>query len=94
MMNSGTNIGKHGSVAGFIWRFEDNPLKKGEKIQIGETRRVKRPVIQYDEFWDEIDRFDSIMEAEKALGVTKFHISSVCMKKRKSSLGFRWKYVE
>ncbi len=50
---SGAASGKHGSAAGFIWRFEDNPLKKGEKIQIGETRRVKRPVIQYDEFWDE-----------------------------------------
>ena len=89
---SGAAKGKHKSAAGFIWRFEDNPLKKGEKIKIGYTRRVKSPVIQYDEDWTEIDRFESIMKAEKALGVDKSHISSVCKGDRKFSLGFRWKY--
>ncbi len=91
---AGAANGKHKSAAGFIWRFEDDPLKKGEKIKIGKTLRVKRPVIQYDKDWSEIDRFDSIMEAEKALGVTKSHISSVCKDDRKSSLGFYWKYTE
>nr|QBK85444.1 MAG: uncharacterized protein LCMAC101_00310 [Marseillevirus LCMAC101] len=89
---SGAARGKHKSAAGFVWRFEDNPLSDKENIQIGYTLRVKSPVIQYDKDWDEIDRFDSIMEAEKALGVTKSHISSVCMKDRKFALGFRWKY--
>jgi hypothetical protein len=91
---AGAAKGKHNSAAGFVWRFADDPLKEGEKIQIGETRRIKSPVIQYDEFWDEIGRFDSIMEAEKALGVNKSHISSVCKGDRKFSLGFRWKYCE
>lgn len=91
---SGAAKGKHHSAAGFIWRFADDPLKKGEEIKIGKTRRIKSPIIQYDEFWDEIDRFDSIMEAEKALGVSKSHISSVCMKNRKFSLGYRWKYAD
>lgn len=91
---SGAASGKHKSSAGFIWRFEDSPLKKGEKIKIGKTLRVKSPVVQYDKDWTEIARFDSIMKADKALGVNKSHIGSVCRGDRNFALGFRWKYAE
>jgi hypothetical protein len=91
---SGAAKEKHKSAAGCGWRFADNPLKEGEKIQIGKTLRIKSPVIQYDKNWSEINRFDSIMEAEKALGVSNSHIGSVCKGDRKFSLGFRWKYTE
>ena len=51
-------------------------------------------VAQIDPKTDEIIHiFASIAEAEKATGNGK-HIGSVCLGKRKTTKGYKWKYVK
>ena len=38
--------------------------------------------------------YESIAEAQRALGVEKSHIGNVCTGRRKSSLGYTWKYIK
>lgn len=78
-----------GTSNGYIWRFESEPL---EKDYIHPKSKDKKPVIQYDKEWNEINRFDSIASAQLSLGVKKSHIGTVCLGKRKEALGYYWKY--
>ena len=48
------------TAGGYIWRFENEPLREGEKIVLNSK---KKSIIQYDNNGDEITRYDSITDA-------------------------------
>ena len=53
----------------------------------------KISVMQYDKNNNYLQTFDSIVEAQKYLGITDSHISECCSGKRKSAHGYIWKYA-
>jgi len=80
--------------------------RKGEKhplFGIGHTNETKikmrslsqdrsKTVIQLDLNGKEINRFPSIMEAQRVTGIAKQSISPVCHGKHKQAGGFQWKF--
>lgn len=68
-------------------------LTEEAKKKISKT--LSNAVYQINPDTDEIiKKFDSIYDAAKELGVNKIsHISDVCKGKRKTTLGFKWRYV-
>lgn len=75
-------------------------LKKNniEIISSAQHSKIKsgKKVLQIDKNSDKIlNEFNSIAEAERALGKRrKTHIGNVCNGKRKTCLGFKWKFKE
>lgn len=65
---------------GFIWKYKDK------------TKKSVRPVIQYDLDMNEINRFDSSMDAARALGVKCYGIKDCCKGLLKTSHGYIWRY--
>lgn len=57
-------------------------------------REAKKMVAMLDKETNEIIKvFPSIMEAERYFNTSKTHISTVCKGKRKTALGYGWKYI-
>ena len=51
-------------------------------------------VAQIDKDTNEIlNVFPSTKEAERAMGATGHHIAQVCNGKRKTTYGYKWKYI-
>ena len=75
-------------------------LKKNniEIISSAQHSKIKsgKKVLQIDKNSDKIlNEFNSIAEAERALGKRrKTHIGNFCNGKRKTCLGFKWKFKE
>jgi len=63
-------------------------------IYIIEDMDVSKSVLQMTKDGKEINRFHSILDASKALGIDSSGISKVCKGKRKTTGGFVWKYCE
>ena len=81
--------GKRKSAYDFQWKnyYE-------EKIEPYLNRCGKaRPVIQYDENWNEIKRYDTVTAASQATMTDASLISRVCKNGNKAS-GYYWKYAE
>lgn len=55
-------------------------------------KKASVPVLQISLAGNVINRFESIKDAERYLGLKNSHISECCMGKRKTSNGFHWKY--
>lgn len=80
---------KH-TALGKIWRFRNEPAPKPYK-------RVFSKVIQYDLNMNQIEKYDSIVEALIALGKNKksrVSIVNCCRGRAKSAYGFIWRYAE
>ncbi len=61
------------------------------------TNAAMKPVVMLDKNTnEELKRFDSVSDAERFLGVEpgKSHIIAVCQEKRKTALGYKWKYAD
>lgn len=67
-------------------KFED----MGKPYENG--KYVKAPVDMYDMSLNFIKRFDSIMDAQRFLGINRSHISDVCKGRRLSYNGYIWRY--
>ncbi len=89
----GSNIGnvcsgKLFSALGYRWSYETANAPPRD-------HRRKRKVVQIDKKTGKIlEVYDSITDATKAFGKKRSDIGSVCQGKIKSSLGYRWKYLE
>ena len=59
----------------------------------GLHKSMTRKVQQYSRKGEYIKTFSSILEASKSTGANDRHISAVCLGKRKTTGGFKWKYV-
>ncbi len=74
----------------------------GNKYALGKTRSKEfkltmnshnfKPVLQYDLNMNFIKEWKSIKSASKELKINSGHIGQVCMNKRNSIGGFKWKY--
>lgn len=71
-------------------RYQGKGCPKCALKKIGEKKAVK--VNQYDKNGKYIQTFNSITEARKKTGATK--IIEVCKKRRKTSGGYIWKYLD
>lgn len=52
----------------------------------------KKPVMKFDKLGNFIQKYDSISDASKDVGISFGLISEVCKKKRKSAGGYIWRY--
>ena len=57
------------------------------------NRRGKK-IIQFDKNGNEIKIFPSLMQVVRELGLSKSDLSQCCNGKRKTTGGYRWKYIE
>lgn len=74
----------------YIWRWEDDPLSVSELHNHKYWGKV--PILQYDLDGNYIQTFDSLSTAAKAVGASWQNIQRVCMGKRKTTHGYKWKY--
>jgi len=92
----GINKSCHSSylkAGGYIWQFKDgsSPIKIDKKIVY---IRPKKPVYQIDTKTGTIlSKFASVKEASEKTGAIIQKIGQVCLGKRKTHFGYKWKYV-
>lgn len=67
---------------------------KMKKSQMSVGNNNATPVLQFDKSGKFIKQFDCEIDAIKELKAKSNHISEVCRGKRKSFLGYFWKYKE
>lgn len=98
---------KHGTIHGYIWKFQDDPitgeeiannLKQAEEnrkkaVGVAVLKRCCKKVNQYDLNGNYIRTFSSVNEAGRTLGKGHGCIARVCRGEGKVSYGFIWKYV-
>lgn len=83
---------KHAWETGLI--DKEKMKKLGKKYIELNCRNNKKPVCQLTKEGRIINKFKSIIEAEKQTGISNKHISSVCKNKRKTTGGYVWRYIE
>ena len=76
---------------GYIWIFKDELTQLNIKDRQKSYKKIS--VMQYDKNNNYLQTFDSIVEAQKHLGINDSHISECCSGKRKSAHGYIWKYA-
>lgn len=80
-------------VREYQWCYQKNLHER-----LGKEARPKKtsakPIIQYDLDGKEIKKWKSITQVCEVLGYSDSHISQCCKKKRQSSNGFQWRYVD
>ncbi len=86
--------GNRKSAGGYQWRY----LEGNIVLNIGKIKRLHsgkpKKVAQYTKDNKLVNVFNSIKEAADALKIQSSSIVSVCKKKRKSTYGYVWKYIE
>ena len=90
--------GEMSKAHGYLWQYYD---KDKEEQSWNEELKIKklqaRPIIQYDKDMNEINRFNSINEATRAMGrePIKFTgIGAVCNGRHKTALGYIWRFAD
>jgi hypothetical protein len=56
------------------------------------SQKFSKPVIQLSNDGKKVNRFSSMLEAERATGISNGNISSACSGKRSTAGGYKWKY--
>lgn len=84
-MNYGTRILRQINSTDYTTERRKNIARKNGKA-------AAKSVLQISRTGEIINRFDSIVEAQKALSVKRSHIVECCRGKRKSSNGYLWRY--
>lgn len=84
--------GKQYTACGYVWRYKGEPFGK----YIEKDKRFRKCAV-YDLNDILIGTFDSILDACNHLGIdykkASSHISQCCQGKRKTTNGYKWKYV-
>ena len=81
--------GKRNKCGGYGWKYK-NP---DALSNVGKGSGFK-PVIQLSLDGEFIAEYESISEANRALGVKESHIGQVCRGQRQISNGYKWKYKQ
>lgn len=89
--------GKRKTAAGFQWRLEDadsekhniDPVEYSDSVQNPGTGR---PVVQIDEDGVVVNRFNSISEASRVVGVDVKSIRAAASGKQKKAAGYYWMF--
>jgi len=99
---------KNKTAGGFIWIFKDrfskklleekikkaNSPKKSSPIETGYkiSKKLNKPVLQYDSEENLIKEWSSIKEAAKFYNIHSSNIGNCCRNTQKTSNGFIWKF--
>lgn len=76
-------------------RFDSEAQRKAHKINIRKaTAKNRKAIIQLDKSGNEINRYESIVDAGRATGTNITHISLCAKGKHKTSGGYVWRYAE
>ena len=84
-------MGKHKQGGGFIWLYDEDIDKIGERTLKAHPNAKK--VRQFDLNGNLIKEWNSATEACKELGVNKAALSECCQGKRKQTKGYIWKFL-
>lgn len=86
--------GERKNTAGFQWRFKNDPSFKKGLCDIGPIiKKVhSNAVFRFDLKGKYMDKYPSLKEASKAVGVTVGAISASLKTAQKTSGGFQWRY--
>lgn len=99
LWNNGKNLREIKDITGYdigtIGNYlNDKGITHEQRMARGKAAR-NRPVAQIDPVTNQvIQTFPSSMSAGRAFGKKTNHIYEVCNGKRKTTLGFKWKYIE
>ena len=74
---------------GYVWRYINDPF---EKYSLKNDKYS--PVCQFDLNGTYINRFETIANATKIVGISSNNISMCCSNYIKSAGGYIWKYIE
>ena len=83
---------KRGYTHGFLFNQKPHTKEYWNKVTKGHKGPYKR-VIQYDDYDNEIERFNTVTEAAKAMNVTVTCISSCCRGKTIHAAGYKWRFL-
>ena len=75
---------------GFLWRFEDDPIKHCGKIKTTNQRKVA----QFDKNGQLLAIYNTLTEASEKTNTNRGNLQQVCANKRKTANNFIWKYIE
>jgi DNA gyrase/topoisomerase IV subunit A len=84
---------KHASENGIFSKFNEKQLAAVRRNQMIASEYKKRKVAQLSLCGEIIRCYESLTEAERVTGTDCSKISMCCKGKRKSSNGFKWKYI-
>ena len=79
------------SAGGFQWRYSEEKIEKCEPLTMKNRTKV---VLQFSLDGNLITSFNSVAEAERQTGISKFTIRDTCIGKQLTSGGYIWKYKE
>ena len=86
------------TAGGFIWRYKNDELLEDEIELINKNCKIKsaakRPVYRIDINSGEKVWYESIREAARQINGHNSSISEVCLGKRKTADGYKWKFAE
>lgn len=68
-----------------------NPYWKG---RFGQLNKSSKKVIKFDRNWNELEIYDSTVEAANDNGCWRQEIGKCCLGKRKTAGGYNWKYYD
>lgn len=83
---------KRGYTHGFLFSQEPHTKEYWNKVTKGHKGPYKR-VIQYDDYDNEIERFNTVTEAAKAMNVTVTCICNCCKGKSIHAAGYKWRFL-
>ena len=83
---------KRGYAHGFLFSLEPHTKEYWNKVTKRHKGSYKR-VIQYDDYDNEIARFNTVTEAAKAMNVTVTCISRCCKGKAIHAAGYKWRFL-
>lgn len=86
--------GDYKTIAGFIWRYEDEPLTQEDIDWCNERSNPKlhKAVDQYTKNGEFITTYESRTEAELKTGADKSAIGKCCDDKQRTSMGYIWRH--
>lgn len=83
--------GRTKTGVGFLWKRKKD--YHGQKIMYIPYVRETKHVFQYDLDGNFIAEYESVMQAENALGHNGNNIKAACNGKQKTAYGFKWKHT-
>lgn len=91
---SASCLGKQKSAGGYIWIYKEDYESRGLEINAYKKNTRSKNVVRMSLSGEYMDEYESVVEAERQLGIKRSNITSVCRGEQKTSSGFKWAYKE
>ena len=87
-------LGRQSTFAGYIWKYRDFPTPQYEPKIIKPIKHSTKSVVQLDNNYNIIYRFDNAKHAEEITGIRSSNIQNVCTGKYLKAAGYIWRYED